>query len=196
MPARLIDNMLADDVKISITKWEKIENDPDGLAFLIDATFKDAPVQRDILKALELDGYTTDRGAGPTCVVAVIRNAPSARPNGTRDDLGSFPRPPEVPTEVSNGVQMYLVALGCSDTSSQPCTMSLHVFLKTKRGTGPSGTREHLTHNITELVYVLLEGSRELCFLGGNCVCFVRFTACNSHSRIGNSKSWGTDGGP
>jgi hypothetical protein len=41
MPARLIDNMLADDVKISSTKWEKIENDPDGLDFLIDATFKD-----------------------------------------------------------------------------------------------------------------------------------------------------------
>jgi hypothetical protein len=30
MPARLIDNMLVDDVKVSITKWEKIENDPDG----------------------------------------------------------------------------------------------------------------------------------------------------------------------
>jgi len=78
---------------------------------------------------------------------------------------GSFPRPPEVPTDVSNGVQMYLVALGCSDTSSQPCTMSFHVFLKTIWGTGPNGTREHLTH-ITELVHVLLEGALELRFLG------------------------------
>ena len=64
----------------------------------------------------------------------VVRVNRGTGPNGARDDLGSFPRPPEVPTDVSNGVQMYLVALGCSDTSSQPCTVSLHVFLETNRG--------------------------------------------------------------
>lgn len=41
MPARIIDNLLEDDVKISIVPWDKIINDPGALEFLIDATYND-----------------------------------------------------------------------------------------------------------------------------------------------------------
>lgn len=41
MPDRIIDNLLKNDVQISVIGWEKIENDPDTLSFLIDATSND-----------------------------------------------------------------------------------------------------------------------------------------------------------
>lgn len=41
MPARIIDNLLKEDAKISVVNWSRIENDPDILSFLIDATFND-----------------------------------------------------------------------------------------------------------------------------------------------------------
>jgi hypothetical protein len=44
MPARIIDNLLKKDAKISVVNWSRIENDPDTLSFLIDATFKDKAI--------------------------------------------------------------------------------------------------------------------------------------------------------
>lgn len=41
MPARIIDNLLKESAKISITNWDKITNDIDNLRFLIDVTFRD-----------------------------------------------------------------------------------------------------------------------------------------------------------
>jgi len=39
--ARIIDNLLKDNAKISITNWDRISNDIENLRFLIDATFRD-----------------------------------------------------------------------------------------------------------------------------------------------------------
>ena len=41
MPARIIDNLLKKEAKISVVNWSKIENNPDYLSFLIDATYND-----------------------------------------------------------------------------------------------------------------------------------------------------------
>lgn len=41
MPARIIDNLLKQEAKVSVTNWAKIEGNPDALQFLIDATFND-----------------------------------------------------------------------------------------------------------------------------------------------------------
>ncbi len=41
MPARIIDNLVREEAKVSVVNWDRIENDPSALAFLIDATFKD-----------------------------------------------------------------------------------------------------------------------------------------------------------
>jgi hypothetical protein len=41
MPARIIDNLLKKGAKVSVTNWNKIQNDPEILRFLIDATFQD-----------------------------------------------------------------------------------------------------------------------------------------------------------
>lgn len=41
MPARIIDNLLAKGVKISVVGWSKIQNQPDNLRFLIEATYND-----------------------------------------------------------------------------------------------------------------------------------------------------------
>ena len=41
MPARIIDNLLKESAKISITNWDKITNNIENLRFLIDATFRD-----------------------------------------------------------------------------------------------------------------------------------------------------------
>jgi len=41
MPARIIDNLLKSDAKISVVQWWKIESDPSKLSFLIDAIYKD-----------------------------------------------------------------------------------------------------------------------------------------------------------
>jgi hypothetical protein len=41
VPARIIDNLLKESAKISITNWDKITNDIENLRFLIDATFRD-----------------------------------------------------------------------------------------------------------------------------------------------------------
>lgn len=41
VPARIIDNLLKEDAKVSVVNWSRVENDPDTLSFLIDATFKD-----------------------------------------------------------------------------------------------------------------------------------------------------------
>ena len=41
MPARIIDNLLNKDAKISVTSWDKVANSPQILAFLIEATHKD-----------------------------------------------------------------------------------------------------------------------------------------------------------
>ena len=41
MPARIIDNLLKSNAIISIASWTKIASDPDNLAFLIDAAYKD-----------------------------------------------------------------------------------------------------------------------------------------------------------
>lgn len=40
LPARIIDNMLISQVKISVTNWNKIESNPDFLSELIDKTCK------------------------------------------------------------------------------------------------------------------------------------------------------------
>lgn len=41
VPDRIIDNLLKPEAKISIAQWEKIENNPQILSFLIEATFAD-----------------------------------------------------------------------------------------------------------------------------------------------------------
>ena len=41
MPDRIIDNLLTKEAKISVVNWNKIENDPSALEFLIEATFND-----------------------------------------------------------------------------------------------------------------------------------------------------------
>ena len=41
MPDRIIDNLLKESAKISITNWDKITNNIENLRFLIDATFRD-----------------------------------------------------------------------------------------------------------------------------------------------------------
>jgi len=40
-PARIIDNLLKEGAKVSVTYWDKIEGRPEALRFLIDATFDD-----------------------------------------------------------------------------------------------------------------------------------------------------------
>ena len=44
MPARIIDNLLKRDAKVSVVNWGRIENDPDTFSFLIDATFNDRAI--------------------------------------------------------------------------------------------------------------------------------------------------------
>lgn len=41
LPARIIDNLLEENVNISVVAWDKIVDSPDKLTFLIDATFED-----------------------------------------------------------------------------------------------------------------------------------------------------------
>ena len=41
MPERIIDNLAAKDVRISVVNWNRIENDPSALEFLINATYND-----------------------------------------------------------------------------------------------------------------------------------------------------------
>lgn len=41
MPDRILDNLVAQDVKISVVAWDRIASDPEKLRFLIDATFDD-----------------------------------------------------------------------------------------------------------------------------------------------------------
>ena len=41
MPARIIDNLLTPEAKISVTPWNKIASSPETLRFLIDAAYKD-----------------------------------------------------------------------------------------------------------------------------------------------------------
>lgn len=41
VPARIIDNLLKEKAKVSVTSWEKIEGNPEALKFLIDVTFED-----------------------------------------------------------------------------------------------------------------------------------------------------------
>jgi hypothetical protein len=41
MPARIIDNLLAKDAKISVVDWDKIANDPSKLSFLIETVHSD-----------------------------------------------------------------------------------------------------------------------------------------------------------
>ena len=41
LPARIIDNLLNRDARISVVNWNKIEQSPSTLAFLIEATFND-----------------------------------------------------------------------------------------------------------------------------------------------------------
>lgn len=41
MPERIIDNLAATDVRISAVNWSKIQNQPDNLRFLIEATYND-----------------------------------------------------------------------------------------------------------------------------------------------------------
>lgn len=41
MPARIIDNLLENNVKISVVNWNKIDNNVENLRFLIDKTFQD-----------------------------------------------------------------------------------------------------------------------------------------------------------
>jgi len=41
MPPRIIDNLLDKNVKISVVSWDKIEEDPSKLSFLIDSTYED-----------------------------------------------------------------------------------------------------------------------------------------------------------
>ncbi len=41
MPDRIVDNLLNNDAKVSVTNWSKIENSLERLSFLIDATYKD-----------------------------------------------------------------------------------------------------------------------------------------------------------
>lgn len=41
MPARIIDNLLKAEAKMSIVNWSRIKDEPDALSFLIDATYED-----------------------------------------------------------------------------------------------------------------------------------------------------------
>lgn len=41
LPARIIDNLLKPEAKVSVTPWEKVYGNPDILSFLIDATYED-----------------------------------------------------------------------------------------------------------------------------------------------------------
>lgn len=41
LPARVIDNLLAENVRISVVPWDKVTSEPDKLAFLIDASYDD-----------------------------------------------------------------------------------------------------------------------------------------------------------
>ena len=41
LPDRLIDNLLKPEAKISVTPWNRIENNPQKLKFLVDAAFED-----------------------------------------------------------------------------------------------------------------------------------------------------------
>lgn len=41
MPDRIIDNLLAKGVRISVIPWSKIQNEPENLRFLIEATYDD-----------------------------------------------------------------------------------------------------------------------------------------------------------
>ncbi|MDE0297589.1 MAG: TIR domain-containing protein [Candidatus Poribacteria bacterium] len=41
MPDRIIDNLLEQEAKVSVTAWSRIENNPKNLQFLIDAAFED-----------------------------------------------------------------------------------------------------------------------------------------------------------
>ncbi len=41
MPERIIDNLVAKDVRISVVNWNKLENQPENLRFLIEATHRD-----------------------------------------------------------------------------------------------------------------------------------------------------------
>ena len=41
MPARIIDNLLYSEAKISVVNWDKIASDIEGLKLLIDNTFND-----------------------------------------------------------------------------------------------------------------------------------------------------------
>jgi hypothetical protein len=55
MPDRIIDNLL-NDSKISVVKWDKIENDPGALEFLIDVTYRDrASCEYDMSRPLRRD---------------------------------------------------------------------------------------------------------------------------------------------
>jgi hypothetical protein len=41
LPDRILDNLVKEDVRISVTNWSKIEKDVEALRFLIDTTFND-----------------------------------------------------------------------------------------------------------------------------------------------------------
>ncbi len=41
MPARIIDNMMVPEVKISVVPWERICGNPENFRWLVDATFRD-----------------------------------------------------------------------------------------------------------------------------------------------------------
>jgi hypothetical protein len=41
MPARIVDNLLKPEARISVVSWETVVADPQGLAFMIDTAFRD-----------------------------------------------------------------------------------------------------------------------------------------------------------
>ena len=41
MPARIVDNLLKPQAKISVVPWDRIDGRPDRLKYLVDATFDD-----------------------------------------------------------------------------------------------------------------------------------------------------------
>jgi hypothetical protein len=53
MPARIIDNLLFKDAKISVVNWDKILNRPENLRFLIEATHRDkAYIEYDLSRSM------------------------------------------------------------------------------------------------------------------------------------------------
>lgn len=58
LPARIIDNLLKQEAKISVVSWDKIANDPEKLRFLIHATYLDkSHCEYDLSRPMRRNNY-------------------------------------------------------------------------------------------------------------------------------------------